>query len=72
MFNEAEQEAVPDAQEPAVSKVDGYYRKNSKTNREELLTDLPVQEVLCDLPEEERISIDGLIIDVQLDVQFCF
>ncbi|MDD4436568.1 MAG: IS66 family transposase [Tissierellia bacterium] len=55
LFDEAEQEAIPDAEEPAVQRVDGYYRKNSKTKREELLKDLPVEEILCDVPEEERI-----------------
>lgn len=55
LFNEAEQEAVSDAEEPAVQRVNGFYRKNSKTKREELLKDLPVQEVLCDVAEEERI-----------------
>ncbi len=55
LFNEAEQEAATDAEEPAVKRVDGYYRKKSKTKREELLKDLPIQEMLCDVPEEERI-----------------
>ncbi len=41
LFDEAEQEAVPDAEEPAVSKVNGFYRRNPKTKREELLKDLP-------------------------------
>jgi transposase len=55
IFNEAEMEASPEAEEPAVKRVDGYYRKNSKTKREELLKDLPVEEILCDVPENERI-----------------
>jgi transposase len=55
LFNEAEQEAVSNAEEPAVKRVDGYYRKKSKTKREELLKDLPVEEILCDVPKEERI-----------------
>ncbi|NLV22629.1 MAG: IS66 family transposase [Syntrophomonadaceae bacterium] len=53
LFNEAEQEALPDAEEPAVSKVNGFYRRNPKTKREELLKDLPVQEVICDVAEQE-------------------
>lgn len=57
LFNEAEQEAVSDAPEPAVSKVDGFYRKNPKTKRDELLKDLPVEEVICDVAEEERICL---------------
>lgn len=55
LFDEAEQEAVSDAEEPAVQKVDGFYRRIPKTKRDELLKDLPVQEVICDVPEEERI-----------------
>lgn len=55
LFDEAEQEAVSDAEEPAVKRVDGYYRKNSKTKREELLKDLPIEEIICDVPEEECI-----------------
>lgn len=55
IFNEAELEASPEAQEPAVKRVDGYYRRNSKTKREELLKDLPVEEIQCDVPDDERI-----------------
>ncbi len=55
IFNEAELEASPEAQEPAAKRVDGYYRKNSKTKREELLKDLPVEEIECDIAENERI-----------------
>lgn len=54
LFNEAEMESLPDAQEPAVQRVDGYYRRNPKTKREELLKDLPVEEIECDVPEDER------------------
>ncbi|OGO76542.1 MAG: hypothetical protein A2Y23_06400 [Clostridiales bacterium GWB2_37_7] len=54
IFNEAELEASSNAEEPAVKRVDGYYRKNSKTKREELLKDLPVEEIVCDVPEDER------------------
>ena len=55
LFNEAEIEASPAAQEPVEKLVDGYYRKNSKTKRDEILKDLPVQEVECDIHEDERI-----------------
>lgn len=57
LFNEAEQETACDTQEPAVQRVNGFYRRNPKTKREELLKDLPVQEVLCDVAEEERICL---------------
>jgi len=55
LFNEAELEASPDSEEPAVKHVDGYYRKNSKTRREDLLKDLPVVEIECDVHVDERI-----------------
>jgi len=55
LFNEAELEASPDAPEP-VEKIDGAYRKrNPKTKREEILKDLPVRDVICDVHEADRI-----------------
>lgn len=54
-FNEAEMEVSPGGKEPAVKRVDGYYRINSRTKREELLKDLPVEEIECDIPPDERI-----------------
>jgi len=54
LFNEAEVEANESAEEPIVHDVKGYQRRDSKTKREELLKDLPVREVPCELPEEER------------------
>lgn len=55
LFNEAELEASPDAPEPVVSHVNGYFKRNPKTKREELLQDLPVVEIECDIHEDERI-----------------
>jgi transposase len=57
LFNEAELEASPDAPEPVVTHVDGFYRKNPKTKREELLKDLPVREIECTIHEDDRICI---------------
>jgi len=55
LFNEAELEALSDAPEP-VEKIDGAYRKrNPKTKREEILKDLPVRDVICDVHEADRI-----------------
>ena len=54
LFNEAEAEADASAQEPVVHDVKGYKRKDSRTKREELLKDLPVREILCALPDEEK------------------
>lgn len=53
IFNEAEVEASLDAPEPVEKHVDGYFRKKSKTKREELLKDLPVREIECDIHPDE-------------------
>lgn len=55
LFNEAELEADASVPEPVKKVVNGYVRTNTKTKREELIKDLPVREVPCDLPEEEKI-----------------
>lgn len=55
LFNEAELEADASVPEPVKKVVNGYVRTNNKTKREELIKDLPVREVPCDLPEEEKI-----------------
>ena len=54
LFNEAEVEAKPSTPEPIVRDVKGYKRVDSKTRREELIKDLPVREVPCDLPDSEK------------------
>ena len=54
LFNEAELEADASVQEPITRDVKGYKRVNHKTNREELIKDLPVREVPCELPDEEK------------------
>lgn len=50
LFNEAEVEAASKPEEPIVQKVDGYYRKPFRTKRAELIKDLPVREIPCDIP----------------------
>lgn len=55
LFNEAEAEASPDAQEPVVKSAGGYYRKSQKTKREELIKDLPVREIVCAIHEDDCI-----------------
>lgn len=47
LFNEAEMDADPDSKEPFHERKGGVVRKNAKTRREELLKDLPVEEVPC-------------------------
>jgi transposase len=53
LFNEAETEANPKASEPRTSTVAAHERKIRRTH-EELAADLPVKEVLCEIPEDER------------------
>ena len=52
LFNEAEAYANEDEPEPII--VDSHTRKPKRT-KEELAKDLPVQEVIIDLPEDKRI-----------------
>lgn len=54
IFNEAEIEANASAKEPIIHDVKGYKRVDCKTKREELIRDLPVREVLCELPDVEK------------------
>lgn len=54
LFNEAEAEADPDAPEPVVKDVHGYKRRRPKSKREERLKDLPVTEILCELPDADQ------------------
>jgi len=54
IFNEAEAEASSDAKEPAKITVAGHVRKNPNTKREMLVKNLPVKEVLCDMPDSEK------------------
>jgi len=54
LFNEAETEASSDATEPIVHKVDGFYRTETKTKREELIKNLPIEEFICDIAPDEK------------------
>lgn len=47
LFNEAEAEMNPDAQEPFIERKGCIYKRKTKTTREELLKDLPIEEVPC-------------------------
>lgn len=53
LFNEAELEVSSECDEPIVRDVKGYTRKATRTTRAELIKDLPVREIPCDIPEEE-------------------
>ena len=57
LFNEAEAAADPSVPEPALEEaVGGYNRKakKRKATREEILAGLPVTEIPCTVPEEDR------------------
>ncbi len=53
LFNEVELEAVDHSEEPITKDVKGYTRKDKKTKREELIKDLPIREIPCELPDDE-------------------
>ena len=58
LFNEAEAEADGNTiSEPIKKSVKGYLRIDARTKREELLKDLPVVEIECDVPAEEQVCI---------------
>lgn len=58
LFNEAEVEADGHTiSEPIKKSVKGYLRIDARTKREELLKDLPVVEIECDVPAEEQFCI---------------
>lgn len=54
LFDEAETEADPRAQEPDLKEVKGYQRKKFRGQRAELLKDIPHDKRLCTLDERDR------------------
>lgn len=54
IFDEAETQADPKAEEPDLKEVEGYRRKKFKGQRMELLKDIPHDKRLCTLVEEDR------------------
>ena len=54
LFNEAEVEADPDIPEPELTEVDRHFRKRTRLVTDKLPDDLPIEEVIYDLPESER------------------
>lgn len=57
LFNEAEAEAAnaSEDEEPLIERKGCFYNKNKKKNREELLKDLPIEEVPCLLSPEDMV-----------------
>lgn len=57
LFNEAEADADPSVPEPTLEEAVGGYKrkaKKPKATREEILAGLPVAEIPCSVPDEER------------------
>ena len=54
-FDEAETESVNGAAEPTVEEVRAYHRKKQVGKREEILKNLPIEIVECQLPEAEQV-----------------
>lgn len=52
-FNEAEVEYVEDSKEPIEKTPDGYSNKKSKKRRGEIIRNIPVAEVLCEIMDED-------------------
>jgi transposase len=57
LFNEAETLADSPEQEPITKDVKGYTRKDTRTKREEIIKDLPVREILCEIPKENQYCL---------------
>lgn len=60
LFNEAEAAADPSIPEPTLEEAVGGYKrkaKKPKATREEILAGLPVVEVPCSVPDEERTAL---------------
>ena len=55
LFNEAEAEAKPNAEEPTIETVTYERRRKQPGQRKAMLEDLPVERIEYRLPEEERI-----------------
>ena len=55
LFNEVELERQPLAVEPKLEEITYKRRKSKKRNQEEIYGDLPVEEIVYDIPEEEKI-----------------
>lgn len=55
LFNEAEMERQPIAVEPKIEEITYKRKKASKRKQREIYGDLPVEEIIYDIPEEEKI-----------------
>ncbi len=55
LFNEAEKESNAKAPEPTEEILVEAHTRKQKRTKEELAESLPVKEIVCELPEEERV-----------------
>lgn len=55
LFNEAELERQPLEPEPKLEEITYRCRKSKKRNQNEIYGDLPIEEIVYDIPEEEKI-----------------
>lgn len=55
LFNEAELERQPLEPEPKLEEITCRRKKSKKRNQNEIYGDLPVEEIVYDIPEEEKI-----------------
>lgn len=55
LFNEAELERQPLEPEPKLEEITYKRRKSKKRNQEKIYGDLPIEEIVYDIPEEEKI-----------------
>jgi transposase len=58
IFNEAEVTSDETVPEPALIEVEKHYRKRTRLTKDRLPEDLPVETIIHDLPEAERICPD--------------
>ena len=58
LFNEAEMERQPIAVEPKIEEITYKRKKASKRKQREIYGDLPVEEIIYDIPEEEKINLN--------------
>lgn len=54
LFNEAETERQPITPEPQIEEIAYKRKKSKKRTQDEIYGDLPVEEVIYDIPEEEK------------------
>ncbi len=59
LFNEAEVEMNLGVQEPFMERKDYIYKRRTKTNHEELLKDLLVEEVPCRIQPDDMLCDQG-------------